>query len=497
MSLASAVQATLARHAEGMALEYRERTFLWRDVRSFIQRLDAALGDLDCAPGSRVGVVAACSPAVVSSYYGLMGTDRTTVVVNPFRNAEAIAAEISTLSLGALLLDRELWNSEAVASAVRAAGVHALVLEGEGLGFEIAHRARSGSRCIDSQGGVEMLTSGTTGLPKRIRTAAHTILDAARDYVITLEEFEAHTGSAGRMTPLLNFWPLTTIGGLSFVFHAAVEGRGMVLLPKFSVDEWLAAVRRYQPTVLTVPPAQLRMVVNAHVPRDALSCARLMRSANAPLDPGLRDEFERAYGFPIMSYYGATEFCGVVTGWPISEYAELRARKPGSVGRPRPGVRVRAVDPETGDPLPPRKPGTIQVVAGWVGPDWISTSDNGFVDEDDYLYLQGRRDGAINRGGFKVVPEVVVNVLRSHPAVSDAAVVGAKDIVLGEVPVAFVECRPGSDVPDEESLQQHVRKQLPAYQVPVRVLTLPALPRNPMMKVDMAALRALARQATA
>lgn len=497
MSLSTVVQQTLTRHPEGLALEFRDSTYEWSEVRSFRGRLDAALSRAGIGRGGRVGVLARCSPAVVSSFYGLMASGRTIVIVNPFRSPEAIAEEVGSLALGGIVLHRSDWEQAVVASALGDNLVAALIVEEETLaGPETVAPALPPSEISPDlrHGGIEMLTSGTTGAPKRIRMSADTILGAARDYILTLEEFEDFTGSAGRLAPLLNFWPLTTIGGLSFVFHAAVEGRPMVLYSKFSAAEWTASVEKYRPTVLTVPPAQLRMLVNARIPKEKLTSAKLMRSANAPLDPSLKEEFEQEYGIPTMSYYGATEFCGVVTGWPIADYERLRVEKPGSVGRPRPGVKIRVVDPETGEPLPPREVGLIEIVVGWIGPDWMRTSDSGFVDGDGYVYLQGRKDGAINRGGFKIVPEIVVSVLRSHPAVSDAAVIGAPDARLGEVPVAFVELKPGAVPLSEETLRRHARKQLASYQVPVRFITMPELPRTPMMKINTAALRRLAEK---
>jgi acyl-coenzyme A synthetase/AMP-(fatty) acid ligase len=126
-----------------------------------------------------------------------------------------------------------------------------------------------------------------------------------------------------------------------------------------------------------------------------------------------------------------------------------------------------------------------------IGTDWIRTTDLASLDSDGFLFLHGRADAAINRGGFKIVPEDVAAVLKTHPAVADAAVVGVPDRRLGEIPVAAVELRAGASAQTEETLKDFARSKLLAYQVPVKVRIVAALPRNASMKIAIAEVRAL------
>jgi acyl-coenzyme A synthetase/AMP-(fatty) acid ligase len=112
------------------------------------------------------------------------------------------------------------------------------------------------------------------------------------------------------------------------------------------------------------------------------------------------------------------------------------------------------------------------------------------IDEEGFLYLHGRADGAINRGGFKVLPEAIATALRQHPEVVDAAAVGIVDKRLGEVPVAAVQLRVDA-VADEAALMRFARERLLTYQVPVAIKALAELPRNASMKIDLAALKRL------
>ena len=112
------------------------------------------------------------------------------------------------------------------------------------------------------------------------------------------------------------------------------------------------------------------------------------------------------------------------------------------------------------------------------------------IDADQFITLHGRADGAINRGGFKILPETVREALLSHPAVRDAAVVGVPDGRLGQVPFAAVEPVAGCS-PTEEELKEIVRQTLPRHHVPVAIVLVDELPRNPALKVSVAAVRDL------
>ena len=140
---------------------------------------------------------------------------------------------------------------------------------------------------------------------------------------------------------------------------------------------------------------------------------------------------------------------------------------------------------EDGAALGANESGRLQVAtlqAGGAG-DWITTSDLAHLDEDGFLYIDGRADDVIVRGGFKVSPEIVVRALRAHPAVADAAVAPVPDQRLGQIPVAAVELRPGAAT-DGEALREHCRGMLTPYEVPAHVFVVDELPRGAALKVD-------------
>lgn len=154
-------------------------------------------------------------------------------------------------------------------------------------------------------------------------------------------------------------------------------------------------------------------------------------------------------------------------------------------------MRVRIVDPDTGDEVEPGETGFLEARIEVIGPEWIRTTDLASMDADGFVTVRGRGDGAIIRGGFKILPETVRSVPLSHPAVRDACVVGVSDRRLGQVPFAAIELRPGSQSPPESELKDWLRASLPGHHVPVAITVVDQLPRNPSMKVrpgDVAAL---------
>lgn len=238
-------------------------------------------------------------------------------------------------------------------------------------------------------------------------------------------------------------------------------------------------------------PAVIKMLLDAGVPPVDLASLEFLISASGPLDPETRDEFEQRYGIPIRLAYGATEFAGSLCAWTPDMLSEFGDSKRNSVGRALPDTELRIVDADSGVVLPPGEQGLLEAKVTPIGPDWIRTTDIASIDDDGFVTLHGRADGAINRGGFKVQPEAVRRVLISHPAVRDACVVGVPDPRLGEVPFAAIETVAGAASPSDDDLKEWVRKALPVYNVPVAFVAVDELPRNPALKVSLPAVAAL------
>lgn len=250
------------------------------------------------------------------------------------------------------------------------------------------------------------------------------------------------------------------------------------------MESWREAVVRHRPKVASAVPAALRMLLEANLPKDVFSSLTAIISGTAPLDPKIVDEMLARYNVPILGNYGATEFAGAVAGWTIEDFRAHWADKRGAVGRLHEDVEARVVDPGTGTPLPPGVEGLLELKGSQLGvrEGWLRTTDRAVLDADKFLFIRGRADDAIVRGGFKVHPDEVVRVLEQHPAIREAAVVGIPDARLGQAPAAAYILREGAEPPSDDDLIAFTRGKLLPYQIPVRFRAVEDLPRTPSMK---------------
>jgi acyl-coenzyme A synthetase/AMP-(fatty) acid ligase len=232
------------------------------------------------------------------------------------------------------------------------------------------------------------------------------------------------------------------------------------------------------------PPTVVQMILDAEIPREELASLKYFNTGAAPLDPTVQRAFEDRYGIAVLLSYGATEFGGPVCAMTAQLHAEWGQKKFGSVGRTMPGAKIRVIDPETGAEKPAGEEGILEVISPRLEPKWIRTSDLGVMDADGFLYIRGRADGAITRGGFKLIPEVIERALLTHPAVSVATIVGIPDRRLGQVPVAAIQLTPEVPAPSIEELEAHLRKHVLATHIPVQWKFIDETPKNPSMKID-------------
>ena len=260
--------------------------------------------------------------------------------------------------------------------------------------------------------------------------------------------------------------PLGNISGVYTTIPVMLKGQRAVLLERFTVRDWHRHILRYRPQVSGLPPAGVQMVLDADIPPADLACIRSIGTGAAPLDPTTHRAFEERYAIPILLSYGATEFAGPVTAMTADLHAQWGKQKFGSVGRAIAGAQLRVIDPDTGQVLSPGQEGILEVTVPRMGPEWIRTSDIALIDEDGFMYHRGRADGAIMRGGFKILPETIERALLLHDAISAVAVLGLPDQRLGQVPAAAIQLKPGVERPEVADLEAHLRGHVYATHIP-------------------------------
>jgi acyl-coenzyme A synthetase/AMP-(fatty) acid ligase len=260
-------------------------------------------------------------------------------------------------------------------------------------------------------------------------------------------------------------------------------------MDRFSTSEFATLVDRFSIRSTVLPPAAMVMLADDDGVTD-LAPLRYVRSITAPLSPLSARRFSDKFGVTVLNSYGQAEI-GEVIGWTAADARE-HPDKVGAVGRPHAGVDIKliaedgtvALDGAIGELLvrPPR------MASGYADGEslddridqegYVRTGDFAHVDDDGFVWIEGRVSDLINRGGNKVFPEQVEEVLRLSPNVREAAVVGVPDERLGEVPVAYIV---GSASDDE--LERLCRDHLIPYRIPVAFHHIDALPRSEVGKL--------------
>lgn len=341
---------------------------------------------------------------------------------------------------------------------------------------------------------VVLFTSGTTSRPKAVELS-HANLTG---YITQTIEF----ASAARDDAALICVPPYHIAGVSAVLSNLYAGRRMVYLPRFDADEWIKLVHDQNITNATVVPTMLDRIVDALEARpELLPSLRTLAygGSRVPL-PLVRRALKLLPDTGFVNAYGLTETSSTIAVLTPEDHREAEsardaavARRLGSVGRAVSGVELQIRD-EDGAPLPadhtgelwvrgPQVSGRYAEIGSVLDADgWFPTRDVASIDAEGYLFIVGRADDTIIRGGENVAPAEIEDVLVEHPDVRQCAVIGVEDPSWGQIIVAAVV--PEAQVsPDPESLRGFVRAQLRGSRTPDRVVFLDELPANASGKV--------------
>ena len=472
--LSRRISEVLALRPEGPAVEFDAEWLRWSDIATLARRVEA----LDVA-GRQVGILLRNTPSHIATFLGVLTGGGTVVVINPSRGDDRIRADIEALRLPLIIGTGDDLATLVTPSAYTTTAVISGLIDVPAIAVADKATEDTGRTGV----AVRMLTSGTTGPPKRIDLTYDML---ARSVIGTDFDSAPSPTEPRRGVAIVNA-PLVHIGGVFRVLQCVSEARSFALLDRFELDRWADAVRRHRPKAVSLVPAALRTVLHSDLTRDDLQSIRAVTSGTAPLSAEDADAFTEKFGIPVLTSYAATEFGGGVAGWSLRDYQKYWHTKRGSVGRATLGAHLRVVD-DNGSPVADNEPGLLEVRPGQLGPtgDWMRTTDMARIDADGFLWILGRADQAIIRGGFKVMPDDVRTALESHPAVQGAAVVGRPDQRLGETPVAMVELREAVEV---STLLDHLRARLARYEIPTDVAIVDQIPRTPSGKADLTAVR--------
>jgi acyl-CoA synthetase (AMP-forming)/AMP-acid ligase II len=478
--------------------------FTYAEAHARVRRLAAALAELGVGPGTRVAALDVNSHRYVEAYYATAMLGGVFVPVNYRAKRPELEHMLRTAGTRVLLTSRRYLAAvdevrpslDTLAATVVFDGATGAHPGYEALLAAAAEREVEAS-VEDDDTTILMYTSGTTALPKGVMLTHHDFTA----YVTANVELADGTPRGAALLCV----PLYHIAGATNMMTTLWTGRRLVLVPQFEPREWLDVVERERITHAFLVPTMLKKLLDQpDLERRDLSSLQILSYGGAAMPFAVVrraiERFPRTVGF--VNAFGQTETTSTLTilgpddhrlaGTP--EEIERRTRRLTSIGRPLPDVEVKIAG-DDGAALPPGEVGEIcvrtpRVMKGYAGATespltadgWLPTRDMGWLDEEGYLFIAGRKDDMIIRGGENIAPAEVEAVLQSHPAVEEAAVLGVPDVEWGQRVAACVVLRPGSAL-TAESLADFCRARLASFKKPEIIRFVPELPKNPMGKI--------------
>jgi oxalate---CoA ligase len=448
-----------------------------------VDELAARLRGHGVSPGSRVAILLPSGAGTATLSLAVMSV-ATCVPLNPAYGRPELASLLPRFGVTHVIAEH---RNLAVLDGL---GVHPIpvnLMEGTLAGevtIESGHAQPTAFPPTDIA--LVLHTSGTTGVPKIVPLTHRNLLATARNVIASLALTHSDT--------CLNMLPMFHVGGLIDLLLAPLLARGTVAcVPAMTADAFFQSITAFDPTWYQAVPTMLSDIVALSRVRSLPPTRlRLIRSVSSPLSSALHEQIETLFAVPVIEIYGMSETSGLITSNPLPP----GMRKIGSVGLPA-GTEVQVIDPH-GNRLPPgrrgeilvRSPGLMRGYEGapendavnWLGP-WLRTGDEGFLDADGFLFLTGRIKEIINRGGEKISPREIDDLVTQMPGIKEAAAFALPHPTLGEEVGLAVVLHYGAELP-EQVILAHIEQNLSAYKRPRRVHFVPALPRLPSGKLD-------------
>ncbi|MGE0057705.1 MAG: class I adenylate-forming enzyme family protein [Dehalococcoidia bacterium] len=477
----------------------------YEQMGSDVARLTNALMTMGVSAGSRVAVMATNSPEYVEVYYACAKLGACFVPINFRAKREELAHMLKVSESSVLFVEGRYLE---IIESIR-----------PDLG-ELKHIVRLDAGLEDESSFVSLLagasdeevfldvdldeptalifTSGTTALPKGVEL---TFLNLSLYVVNTMSPADPSADQDVTMVSVT----FAHVAGLTALLSSIWGGRKLVTLPQFEPEAWLRAVERERVTHAFVVPTMLKRIMeHPNFKNYDLSSLQLITYGAAPMPYEVVCTAIENFSCGLMNAYGQTESTSSLTflgpddhrlnGNDAENAKKLHRLR--SVGRPMDDVTIAIMD-AAGNFLPSGAEGEICVQSARVMKEylkaadathdavhdgWLHTGDQGYLDEDSYLFITGRVKDLIIRGGENISPGEIESIIESHPAVEEVAVIGVPDAEWGETVKAIVVLRDAFDGAFDE-IRSYARERLSSYKTPAYIAFVPELPRNPMGKV--------------
>lgn len=507
MNISELLTITCAIVPEREAVIFEGKRFTYAQLQERVFRLADALAGLGVGRGDRVATIQVNCNEHIEALFATAFLDAVYVPLNFRAKKEELTFMINDAEPRTLLVGKRYWPLiDSIRPQLKTVE-HIIALEGhydEWLHYDtVLEGGRPEERfpqADEDDLAMLLFTAGTTGFPKGVMLTHNSFTS----YILAnVEPADPEAEEKNLLTV-----PLYHVAGVQAVLASVYGGRTLVVQRQFEPKEWMELVQRERVTRAMMVPTMLKMLMDhPEFKNYDLSSLKVITYGAAPMPVSvLRRALQEFPGTRFINAFGQTETAATITMLPPEDHeidtsappeeVEKKLRRLSSIGKPLPDVEVRIVD-EEGNDVPVGQVGEIvargpRLMKGYwkreeatrqtIRGGWLYTGDLGYMDEDGYIYLAGRAKDFIKRGGEMISPEEVEQVLMSHPAVDDAAVIGVPDEEWGERVRAVVVLKPGASVTEEE-LIEFCRQRLASFKKPESVVFVEELPRNPMGKV--------------
>lgn len=458
------------------------RSLTYRQLLDASERVAAGLARAGVRPGEAVALSMPNSIDFALAWFGCLRAGAWVVPMNPLYTADEMRHQIRDSTARFLIAGagyaREL-SSE----------VDAVFTEGEGWSGVMESQGPPPDVHISPDDFAALpYSSGTTGKPKGVILTHANICANIRQTIPVAAMQPADV--------MVNMFPLYHAAGLNSFLNSLLSiGATVVLMRRFDLEGWLGLIEKYRGTLIMMPPPVVVAVAKSSAwERFRLDSVRAAGCGAAPLGADMQRAFEERTGLVLRQAWGMTEGTAILS----CDSLDRNQRRLGSCGRLAPSMEAKVVDIATERELGPGESGEVwlrgpNITQGYwrqpqatadtlVGDGWMRTGDIGYLDSEGYIYLLDRMKELIKYNALQVAPAELEDIIQSHPAVLDAAVVGAPDESAGEIPMAFVMRRSGMNV-DAAELMAYVAARVAPYKKIRAVEFIDAIPKNPSGKI--------------
>jgi long-chain acyl-CoA synthetase len=490
MTLRELLQWRAAEKGDSPAVIYEDEPISYAQLQARVNRFANALSKLGVGRDDKVAIMLNNCPEFIVAFFACSCLGAVAVPVNIFykeRELEFLLRDSDAVALIATPAFAEFFSKIEEKPPL----CECLIVNGpcsEGLQFQELEDGAPDQPVqveVSEDDVAEILyTSGTTGVPKGSMLTQGNLFFHANAIISVLE-----LGDDDRALMVV---PMFHGYGITVMLCSFLVGSSFVLLDPFNAEEVFAAIEKYRITFLPMVVAMYFMVYH-HPDRDKydLSSLRVGISGASAMPAQLMKDITAALNIRVLEAWGLTECSASATIQRMN-----MPYKEGSVGLAHPGVEV-AVMNDAGQTLGANEVGELVirgplVMKGYykrpreteqaLRDGWLHTGDMGYYDQDGYFFMVDRKKEMVNVGGEKVFPREVEELMYTHPAIAEAALLPQPDARLGEIPVAVVALKPGAELAEGE-LEEFLSGKLARFKVPRRVVIMESLPRNPIGKI--------------